>query len=91
MTHYVYILECADGSFYTGYTTDLDRRVYEHNHSGSEGARYTRSRRPCVLVYHEEFDNKHDALSREYQIKHDMNRQQKMELISSHNICGQTQ
>jgi putative endonuclease len=49
---FVYILECADGSYYTGWTTDLDRRVAAHN--AGRGGRYTRSRRPVKLVYWEE-------------------------------------
>ena len=84
LKHYVYILQCSDGTFYTGYTNNLGKRIHEHNLGGSEGAKYTRSRRPCVLVYHEEFDNKHDALSREYFIKHNMNREEKLKLISSY-------
>lgn len=82
--HYVYILLCADGTFYTGYTNDLQKRLWQHNNS-KEGAKYTSSRRPCKLAYYEEFDNKHDALSREYEIKHKLNREEKMQLISSFN------
>ena len=87
--HFVYILLCADGTFYTGYTNDLQKRLWQHNNS-KEGAKYTKFRRPCKLVYHEEFDNKHDALSREYEIKHNLNREEKMQLISSYNSCGCT-
>ena len=82
-THYVYILLCADNTLYTGYTNDLAKRIRQHN-TGKEGAKYTRSRRPCKLVYHEEYDNKTDALSREYHIKHRMSKEEKQNLISSY-------
>lgn len=81
--HYVYILLCADDTLYTGYTNDLQKRVWQHNNS-KEGAKYTHSRRPCRLVYYEEFDNKTDALKREYAVKH-MMKAEKLKLISS--IC----
>ena len=66
--HYCYILRCNDGSLYSGYTVDLERRVWEHNNS-DKGAKYTRGRRPCSLVYFEEFDNKNEAMQREAQLK----------------------
>lgn len=62
------MLRCNDSSLYTGYTTDLDRRVWEHNNS-DKGAKYTKARRPCSLVYFEEFDNKSAAMKREAQLK----------------------
>lgn len=65
--HYVYVLECGDGSLYTGYTTDVDRRVAEH--AAGDGAKYTRGRRPVELVHVESFDSKSAALSREHAIK----------------------
>ncbi|MFC3151668.1 GIY-YIG nuclease family protein [Litoribrevibacter euphylliae] len=65
---YVYIVRCSDDSLYTGITTDLDRRVKEHNES-PKGAKYTRARRPVVLVHQEAYDNKSLASKREYQIK----------------------
>ncbi len=64
----VYILECADGTYYTGITTDLARRIDEHNHS-DKGARYTRARRPVTLRYHETCTDKSHALKREIAIK----------------------
>ena len=66
--HYVYMLRCADNSLYTGYSTDPVRRLSEHNH-GDRGAKYTRSRRPCILVHVEVFDTKSEAMSRECYIK----------------------
>lgn len=63
------MLRCADGSLYTGITTDLARRLAEHNGNGPAGARYTRSRRPVVLVYSEAAGNRSDASQREAVIK----------------------
>ena len=67
MGYYCYILKCADGSYYTGWTTDLERRLKQHN-SGN-GSRYTRSRRPVVLVYKEELPTRSAALKREIKLK----------------------
>ena len=67
MSHYVYIVECSDGSLYTGYTTDVDRRVSEHN--AGEGAKYTRGRTPVELRHVERFEERGAALSREHAIK----------------------
>lgn len=66
-SHIVYILECADSTFYTGYTTDIDRRVTEHNNETA--AKYTRGRTPVTLVHVEYHDSKSTALQREYEIK----------------------
>ncbi|MBQ7411515.1 MAG: GIY-YIG nuclease family protein [Clostridia bacterium] len=79
MKSFVYILECADGSLYTGYTTDPKRRESVHN--SGKGAKYTRSRLPVRLVYVEECEAKSQALSREYEIKH-LTREQKLSLIN---------
>jgi putative endonuclease len=65
--HFVYILECADGTLYTGYTTDPARRVKEHN--TGKGSRYTRSRLPVDLAYLEELASRSQALKREKRIK----------------------
>lgn len=67
MTHYVYVIECADGTYYTGYTTDPERRVAEHD--AGDGAKYTRGRTPVELVHLERFDSRSAAMSREYEIK----------------------
>lgn len=64
---YVYILECKDGSYYTGITTDVDKRF--NAHSNGKGAKYTRGRGPLSLKYVEEHDSKSSALKREYSIK----------------------
>jgi len=75
---YVYVLECADKTLYTGYTNDLDKRLKAHN--SGKGAKYTRSRRPVRLIYSECFESKSEALKREYQIKQ-LTRTQKLKLI----------
>ncbi|MCR5030660.1 MAG: GIY-YIG nuclease family protein [Selenomonadaceae bacterium] len=67
MTAYVYIVECADGSLYTGWTNNLEKRIASHN--AGRGARYTRSRRPVRLRYYETFDEKNEALRRECALK----------------------
>jgi putative endonuclease len=68
MPYYVYILQCADGSYYTGNTTDLNRRLWEHQ-TGADRKAYTFSRRPVALVWHEQLTKKEDALRLEHQIK----------------------
>jgi putative endonuclease len=65
---YVYMLRCNDGSLYTGITTNLSRRLTEHN-STSKGAKYTRARRPLQMVYHETVASRSAAAKREYQLK----------------------
>ena len=77
--HYVYILRCADGTFYTGWTTDPERRTKVHN--SGKGAKYTRARRPVELIYYEEFDDKIEAQRREWAIKQ-LTRAEKEELIA---------
>ena len=76
--HYVYVLECADGTFYTGYTTDVERRVREHD--DGEGARYTRGRTPVELVHSEAYDSRSAAMSREYELKQ-LSRAEKERLV----------
>lgn len=78
ITNYVYILACADGTFYTGWTTHLEQRIKTHNQG--KGAKYTRSRLPVRLLYWEEYSDKGDALRREAAIKK-MTRKQKEALI----------
>jgi putative endonuclease len=63
----VYVIECADGTLYTGYTTDVERRVAEHD--AGEGAKYTRGRTPVTLRHVESFDSKSAAMSREHEVK----------------------
>ncbi len=75
---YVYILKCSDNTLYTGYTTDPERRIEEHN--AGIGAKYTRGRGPVELVYLEEFSDKSRAMQREYEIKQ-FSKGEKLELI----------
>lgn len=79
MTYYCYILECADGTYYTGWTTDPDRRVKQHNKG--IGAKYTSTRRPVKLVYVESLPNRTEAMKRELAIKK-MKRAQKTKLVN---------
>ena len=65
--NYTYILKCSDGSLYTGWTNDLEKRIAAHN--AVKGAKYTKSRRPVILVYYEAFETKEEAMQREYRIK----------------------
>ena len=78
MGNYVYILECADGTWYTGWTNDLERRVKTHN--SGQGAKYTRSRLPVRLIYSEEYETAVEAQRREYAIKR-MKRSGKEKLV----------
>ena len=77
--HHVYVIECADGSLYTGYTTDVERRVAEHD--GGDGAKYTRCRTPVELVHSESFDSRSAAMSREHEIKQ-LSRAEKERLVA---------
>ncbi|WP_345972319.1 GIY-YIG nuclease family protein [Sulfurimonas diazotrophicus] len=79
MPYSVYIVQCSDGTYYTGIATDLERRLNEHNHS-AKGARYTRARRPVTLVYTERHPDRSSAQKREYVIKQ-MPRSKKSALI----------
>ncbi|MCW8945534.1 MAG: GIY-YIG nuclease family protein [Sedimenticola sp.] len=78
---YVYILLCRDSTLYTGITTDLERRVHEHNHT-PKGAKYTRARRPLELVYHEPADSRSAASRREWELKQ-LSANAKRQLISA--------
>ena len=79
MSYYVYLLRCRDGTLYTGYTDDPERRLRVHN--AGKGAKYTRSRLPVELVYQEQCPDKSAALRREREIK-GMRRAEKLALIS---------
>lgn len=76
--HIVYMLRCSDHTFYTGYTTDLKRRVQEHEEG--KGAKYTRGRGPFQVVYIEKYETKEAAMKREYAIKQ-LSRREKVMLI----------
>mgnify|MGYP000561645563 CR=1 FL=1 len=81
---HVYLVECAYGTLYTGITTDLVRRIGEHNDS-LKGARYTRAKRPVSLVYSEQVPDRSTASKREYQVKH-LSREEKLLLIQSYTV-----
>ena len=76
--NYTYILTCADGTYYCGWTNDLDKRLAAHNQG--KGAKYTKPRRPVILSYWEAFDTKEEAMRREYAIKR-LPRRKKLELL----------
>ena len=80
--HYTYILKCVDGTYYTGWTTDREKRLKAHNEK--KGAKYTKNRTPVSLVYYETFETKQEALRREYAIKQ-MTRAEKTDLIGRQN------
>jgi len=86
-TWYVYLLRCADNSLYAGVTTDLQRRVDEHNNSNKLGAKYTRVRRPVSLVYAENALNRQTACKQEYQLKK-LNKAKKEYLASNFNLSS---
>ena len=76
---YLYILRCKDGTFYTGITTDVEKRLEAHR--SGKGAKYTRGRAPLELVYREDCGSHSDALKREHQMKK-LSRQEKQQLIA---------
>ncbi len=78
MDNYTYILRCADGTLYTGWTNDLMRRIKAHQ--AGRGGKYTRARLPVELVYFEPFETKQEAMRREWEIKQ-LTREEKLKLI----------
>ena len=78
--NYTYIVKCSDGTYYTGWTNNLEKRIKSHN--AGTGAKYTRPRLPVTLVYYETFATKQEAMKREYRIKQ-LSRQQKEQMIVS--------
>lgn len=81
--HYAYMLRCADNTIYSGYTNNLEKRLEAHN--SGKGAKYTKNRRPVKIVYFETFENKQEAMRREYQFKQ-LTRKQKEILINKKKI-----
>lgn len=79
--NYTYLLQCADGTLYCGWTNHLKERVEAHN--AGKGAKYTKTRRPVTLVYYEEFATKQEAMRREWAVKQ-LSRLQKLELITAY-------
>ncbi len=78
MQNYTYMVECSDGTFYTGWTNDIEKRIRMHN--AKKGAKYTRSRTPVRLVYLEVWDTKQKAMQREAKVKK-MSRREKEKLV----------
>lgn len=78
MDNYMYILRCRDGTLYTGWTNDLERRLQAHQ--AGKGGKYTHARRPVELVYFERFDTKQEAMQREWAVKR-LRREEKLRLI----------
>ncbi len=76
--NYAYIVRCNDGTLYTGWTNNLEKRIKDHN--DGRGAKYTKPRRPVVLVYYEEFGTKEEAMRREWEIKQ-MSRRDKLAIV----------
>ena len=81
-TWYVYLLRCKDNSLYAGITTNIDRRLHQHNHT-KLGAKYTRAKRPVTLAFIETATNKSKASKREYQLKQ-LTKTQKEQLVSTY-------
>ena len=81
--NYTYMLKCSDGTLYTGWTNDLEKRVEAHK--SGKGAKYTKPRRPVELAYYEEFETKEQAMKREYAIKQ-LGRKEKQELIAGKKV-----
>ena len=77
--NYTYMMKCADGTLYTGWTTAVEKRLKAHN-EGKAGAKYTRAKRPVELVYYEGYATKEEAMSREYAIKQ-LTRKEKLALM----------
>ena len=78
--NYTYIVKCSDGSLYTGWTNNLEKRIKDHN--AGRGAKYTKARRPVVLVYKEELPTKQEAMKREWEIKR-LSRKEKLSMIEN--------
>ena len=85
--HYTYMLECKDGTYYIGYTNDLEKRIKAHNEG--KGAKYTRGRGPVKLAYYEEYEDKSTAMKREWEMKQ-LTKIQK-EMLSKSIPCKSTQ
>ena len=83
--NYTYIVKCCDGSLYTGWTNNIEKRINDHNNG--KGAKYTKSRLPVALVYYEEFGTKEEAMRREWEIKQ-LGRKEKLKLIEIQDLSA---
>jgi len=79
---YMYVLECSDSTYYTGITTDVKRRLHEHNNTG-KASKYVKARRPVAVIYSTDFENRSIAAKAEYRFKQ-LSRQQKRDVIYGH-------
>ena len=86
MSHYAYLAHCADDSYYAGYTTDLARRIKEHNSNTAQTAKYTRARQPVKLGYFESFSSRSEAMKREYELKQ-LKHEEKERLAKEFDAC----
>ena len=85
--NYTYLVRCADGTLYCGWTNHLEERIKAHN--AGKGAKYTKGRRPVELVYYETFATKQEAMKREAEVKR-LNREGKIELIHSQKLLPES-
>ncbi len=85
--NYTYMVKCADGTLYTGWTNCVEKRLKAHN-EGKAGAKYTRAKRPVELVYYEGYATKEEAMSREYAIKHLTRKEKEILIKGNGNLCG---
>lgn len=76
--NYVYILKCSDNTLYTGWTNNLEKRIKAHNEG--KGAKYTKGRLPVEIIYYEKFEDKKEAMKKEYEIKQ-LSRKEKLKLM----------
>ena len=83
---YLYVLSCNDGTLYTGVTTNIDRRIHEHNTS-KRGAKYTKTRRPVKLLWSKEYPTRSEAQSAEYKFKK-LFREQKLQIIADEGLIN---
>ncbi|HRN69890.1 MAG TPA: GIY-YIG nuclease family protein [Candidatus Woesebacteria bacterium] len=84
--YYFYIVRCKDNSLYCGFTTNLERRVEEHNSHNYKSAKYTRAKGPVKLVYFEQFNSKQEAMKREYEVKQWRKEQKENLILTQHQI-----
>lgn len=84
MTYFVYLVQCNDNSFYCGYTTNLNKRLLDHNNT-KKGSKYTRTRRPVTLKYYEVFNNLGEALKKEYFLKK-LSHEAKWQMVKNSNV-----
>jgi putative endonuclease len=81
--HYFYVLQCRDGSFYGGYTNHLEKRITRHNEGN--GAKYTRARKPVLLLHSEQYSSKQEAMSKEYSFKQ-LSRKEKEQYLAERGV-----